>query len=228
MKTPNFETVTRLYEEKKQQFDAYRRLLQEYNKRYNLTSITDDEGICYKHFYDSLAGAECFDMNARVCEVGSGGGFPSLPLKIVRDDLSFVLLESTGKKCAFLKEVVNQLQLKNVEIINCRAEEIAHAAEYREQFDVCCARAVARLNTLAEYCMPFVRVGGIFLSYKGEAKEEIEEAKKAVALLGGGQIQSCEYPLFSYGMRSLVAVEKVKKTPVLYPRGHGKERTKPL
>ena len=229
MKNPDFSRVKELYLSKKEAFDAFGALLREYNQRYNLTRITSEEETKYKHFYDSLAGEYFFPAGARVCEVGSGGGFPSIPLKIVRDDLSFTLVESTGKKCEFLKVAVRELGLKNVEVVHARAEELAREKNYREAFDLCCARAVARLNTLCEYCMPFVKKGGLFLAYKGDAAEEIEQAASAVKILGGKGIESVSYELEKgYGARTLVAVEKERATPFLYPRGNGKERTKPL
>ena len=157
-KVPEFEKyeqyVRKTYAEK---FERYKNLLTEYNGKYNLTAITDGEEIVYKHFIDSLAGEFLFLRGERVAEVGSGAGFPSLPIKIVREDLRFTLIESTGKKCEFLKTAVKELGLTNVEVLNGRAEELAREERFREKFDVCCARAVARLNTLSEYCMPFVR-----------------------------------------------------------------------
>ena len=229
MITPDFRKTEILYTENEEKFSAFSALLKEYNQKFNLTSITADEEIKYKHFYDSLYGAELFGKNARVAEIGSGGGFPSIPLKIARPDLSFTLIESTGKKCEFLKIVVKELSLDGVEIVNARAEEIAKDLRYREAFDVCCARAVARLNTLAEYCLPFVKKGGSFITYKGDGEEELAEAKKALQILGGGEVRSVSYDLpEGYGKRRLIAVTKEKNTPALYPRGHGKERTKPL
>lgn len=228
MKAPDFEKIKELYRENREAFERFRALLTEYNAKYNLTSIVNEEEILYKHFFDSLAGEAWFKQGAAVCEVGSGGGFPSIPLKIARRDLQFTLLESTGKKCEFLRAVARELQLENVEIVCARAEEAAHEERYREKFDVCCARAVARLNTLAEYCLPFVKKGGIFLAYKGESSQERKEARNAVFLLGGSEPEFAEYTLGEYGARSLVCVQKRKTTPVLYPRGHGKERTKPL
>lgn len=229
LNVPNFEEIERLYRRNEAQFTRFSSMLQEYNKRYNLTSITDEKGILYKHFFDSLAGADCFKEHAAVMEVGSGGGFPSIPLKIVRDDLQFTLLESTGKKCEFLRAVIAELQLKNVNVVNMRAEDAARESCYREKYDVCCARAVARLNTLCEYCLPFVKKGGVFLAYKGDAAEEIEEAKNAVSVLGGNAAETVSYSLpAEMGDRMLIRIEKARYTPPQYPRGHGKERSKPL
>ena len=214
--------------EKKEQFSRFFALLSEYNARFNLTAITEENEVYEKHFLDSVLGEELFPENASVLEVGSGAGFPSLPLKIVREDLSFTLVESTGKKCEFLKTVVRELALSNVTVINGRAEDLARDPLYREQFDVCCARAVARLNTLSEYCLPFVKVGGGFIAYKGDADEEVLQAQNAITKLGGKAAILYRYALPESGNRTLVVVQKGKPTPKPYPRGQGKERKNPL
>lgn len=225
----DLERAKSLYREHEDVFLRYAELLQKYNARFNITAITDDRSIRYKHFYDSLAGAQYIKEKALVCEVGSGGGFPSIPLKIVRNDLKFTLIESTAKKCEFLKIVINELQLEGVRVLNVRAEDAAKDSLYREKFDACCARAVARLNTLSEYCLPLVKKGGWFLAYKGNAEEEIKEAENAIRLLGGGRTEYAEYFLGEdYGSHSIVRILKEKNTPSAYPRGCGKERSKPL
>lgn len=211
----------------KDKFMRFRELLISYNQRYNLTAITEEKEITYKHFLDSLAGESLFSKGANVAEIGSGAGFPSIPLKIYREDLQFTLFESTGKKCEFLKTVIKELGLEGVAVENMRAEDGAKG-KYREQFDVSCARAVARMNTLTEYCLPFVRVGGKMIAYKGN-EEEVEEARNAVRILGGA-IEECyfyELPE-NYGSRVLAVVNKIKETPAKYPRGNGKERRKPI
>ena len=215
-------------EEKRPLFERYFKLLTEYNARFNLTAITEHAEVYEKHFLDSILGEALFPAKARVLEVGSGAGFPSLPLKIVRDDLDFTLVESTGKKCEFLKVAIKELNLSNVTVLNGRAEDFAKDKSYREQFDVSCARAVARLNTLSEYCLPFVKVGGAFVAYKGEADEEAAEAKHALSVLGGGSLEIHRYTLPTQGKRSLVYIKKEKHTPAAYPRGQGKERKNPL
>lgn len=217
-----------IFGEKREQFSRFCRLLQEYNARFNLTSITEESEVFVKHFLDSVAGEGLFQKNAAVAEIGSGAGFPSLPLKIVRPDLKFTLVESTGKKCEFLRVAVKELELERVEIVNARAEELARDARYREAFDCCCARAVARLNTLAEYCVPFVKRGGSFIAYKGDVAEEAEEAKRALKILGCGRTKIYSYELEGAGKRALFVAEKTSPTPALYPRGNGKERKKPL
>ena len=214
--------------EKRSLFERYFQMLVEYNARFNLTAITKQEEVYEKHFLDSILGEALFPKNATVLEVGSGAGFPSLPLKIVRDDLHFTLVESTGKKCDFLKAVISELSLTNVTVLNGRAEDYARNENYRERFDICCARAVARMNTLSEYCLPFVKVGGAFISYKGDADEEVNEAMNAVKTLGGGTIELFRYFLPASGVRTLVKVKKLRPTPKNYPRGQGKERKYPL
>ena len=215
--------------EYKDKFDVFYSLLIEYNKRYNLTAITEEKDVLYKHFLDSAVGEFLFSQNVRVLEVGSGAGFPSLVLKLLRPDLQFTLLESIGKKCEFLKVASEQLHLQNVTVLNARAEDVAKDALHRECYDAVCARAVAQMNTLAEYCLPFVKKGGIFVAYKGGDVAEIENAKHALSLLGGKIKQSYFYDLpQNYGSRSLIVVEKIKNTPEKYPRGNGKERKNPL
>ena len=215
--------------EKREQFDKFSYLLTEYNKICNLTSVTDPKGVEYKHFYDSIFGEKLISFGASVVEIGSGGGFPSIPLKIVRDDLKFTLIESTEKKCRFLRSVVESLSLKCVQVQNIRAEEGAHNKNLREKFDFAVARAVAQLNTLCEYCLPFVRVGGKFIAYKGDNREEINSAENAIKVLGGEIEEIVDYSLpEDFGKRKLVVIRKIKNTPPLYPRGQGKERKQPL
>ena len=209
-------------------FNEFFTVLSEKNKICNLTSITDEKGVKFKHFLDSAAGEFLFPQGAHVVEIGSGGGFPSIPLKILRDDLSFTLIESTGKKCNFLNEIVDKLGLSGMNVLNIRAEDGARDKNLREKYDVACARAVARLNTLAEYCLPFVKVGGLFIAYKGDAAEEIKSAGKALKVLGGEVEKVIEYELPECGTRTLVSVRKVKHTPTEYPRGQGRERKNPL
>lgn len=213
----------------KDKFLLFKELLLNANKICNLTSISDEKGIIYKHFLDSIAGEFVFPKNANVVEIGSGGGFPSVPLKIIRDDLRFTLIESTGKKCSYLKGIVDNLNFKGVQVLNIRAEDGAHSKNLREKFDIVCARAVAQLNTLCEYCLPFIKTGGKFVAYKGVAQQEIEEAVNAVKVLGGEIENVYNYVLpEDSGKRSLIVIRKIKSTPSIYPRGQGKERKNPL
>lgn len=218
-----------LIKEKKEYFDAFRALILEYNKRFNLTTILDEKDMYYKHFLDSVAGIECFEKNTKVAEVGSGAGFPSIALKIVEPSLEFSLFESVGKKCEFLHVVVDKLGLKGMHIYNMRAEDALKEKLHRERYDYVTARAVARMNTLTEYCLPFVKVGGSFIAYKSGEQEEIDEAKTAYKVLGGKLEKVYEYELpENYGKRIIAVIKKVENTPLQYPRGQGKERKQPL
>lgn len=215
-------------EDNKEKFEKFGGLLAEYNKKYNLTSICDEKEVFYKHFFDSIMAKDLIDYNANVVEIGSGGGFPSVPLKIIRGDLKFTLIESTGKKCEFLKTVVDKLGFGCVKVLNIRAEDGGCMLELREKFDFAVARAVAKLNTLCEYCLPYIRVGGKFIAYKGE-NESFEESLSAVKILGGEIEKIINYSLpENYGARNLVIIKKVRSTPLKYPRGNGKERKNPL
>lgn len=223
------EECLRLYEEKKDKFEAFRLLLEQYGKKMNLTAVHGEKEVFLRHFLDSILPQSYFPQGAKAVEIGSGGGFPSIPLMLIREDIEFTLIESTGKKCDFLKAAVEKLGLNCVQVLNIRAEEGARIAALREKFDVCCARAVARLNTLCEYCLPYVKTGGSFLAYKGECGEEIEESRRAVKILGG-KIQTAEkYFLSEQGeKRTLVEIKKISSTPEKYPRGQGRERKDPL
>ncbi len=211
-----------------EKFAAFRELLLACNEKFNLTSVVEEREILYKHFLDSAMGERFFPVNSTVAEVGSGAGFPSVPLKILRGDLSFTLFESVGKKCEFLETAVKELGLSGMSVQKLRAEDAARG-EFREKFDVCCARAVARMNTLAEYCLPLVRTGGRMIAYKGNAEAELAEAERAIALLGG-EVEECA--IFSLpegcGERTIVVIRKKRPTPAKYPRGRGKERSAPL
>ena len=218
-----------ILKEKREKFEAFRALIKEYNEKFNLTTIIEEEEMNYKHFLDSVAGEFLFRENGRVAEIGSGAGFPSIPLKIAREDLSFDLFESVGKKCEFLQVVVDKLDLKGMNIYKLRAEEAASQEIFREKYDHAVARAVARMNTLSEYCLPFVKKGGTFIAYKSGDKTEIDEAQNAYKVLGGKLKEVHEYALpKEYGERVLAVVEKIKPTPTRYPRGQGRERKSPL
>lgn len=218
-----------LIAKQEEKFEKFCKILKEYNEKFNLTSITDDEGIYEKHFTDSLKGEDFFPLNAEVIEIGSGGGFPSVPLKIARDDLSFTLLEATEKKCGYLRIVGKELGFENFNVVCGRAEEFGKKAEFREKFDVATARAVARLNVLCEYCLPFVKKGGYFVAYKGDAEEEIKEAEKAVEILGGKIVEIKDFVLSEKsGRRNIIVIKKERETPSEYPRLNGAIKKKPL
>ncbi len=217
------------FEKFSDKFDKFKEILENFNQKYNLTSISDEKEVYIKHFFDSIKPQNYFPKGAKVVEIGSGGGFPSVPLMIIRDDLSFTLIESTGKKCEYLKQVVDNLDLNCAEVLNIRAEDGGKDKALREKFDVATARAVARLNTLCEYCLPFVKVGGRFIAYKGDAEEEIKESLNAVKTLGGEVENIVNYALpEGFGKRTVIVIKKVKPTPEKYPRGRGLERKKPL
>ena len=206
----------------------FKEILDKYNSVMNLTAVKGERDTYVKHFLDSALGLEFF-KGENCCEIGSGGGFPSIVLKILNEDLEFTLVESTGKKCEYLKEAVKELNLNNVEVICARAEDLARDEKYREKFDNVTARAVARMNVLCEYCIPFCKAGGRFIAYKGDDESEIKEAENAVKTLGGAFESSEKFTLpYEMGVRNIVVIKKERQTPEKYPRGNGKERKKPL
>ena len=208
------------------QFEKYYALLCEYNEKFNITAITDKNEVFLKHFIDSALGLEFF-KGSNFIDIGSGGGFPALPILILNKNIHGTLLEATGKKCEFLNVVIKELGLSNATVINGRAEELAIKPEFRERFDLVSARAVARLNTLSEYCIPFIKVGGKFIAYKGDADDEIVEAKNAIKILGA-QVERVEKYELDGAKRTLIEIQKIIHTDKKYPRGRGKERKNPL
>lgn len=206
-------------------FDRYAEMLTERNEKVNLTAITDPDEIRVKHFTDSLAAIELIKTGATVLDIGSGAGFPGIPLKIARDDISVTLLDSVNKKVAFMNDVIADLGLKNIEAVHARIEDFPHKGE----FDVAVSRAVAELTTLAEYALPFVKVGGTFVAYKSEkAEAEAAAAGNAVALLGGRLREIREVNVAPGLTRRLIVVDKIAPTPLKYPRGKNLPRLKPL
>ena len=221
-----------LNEHQKEQFDQYYELLVEWNKVMNLTGITEYEEVNLKHFTDSLSIARVKDMHQvqSVIDIGTGAGFPGIPLKIVYPELEVVLLDSLNKRIKFLNAVIEELDLADVETLHGRAEDYAKRKEYREQFDLCVSRAVANLSTLSEYCIPFVKRNGYFVSYKsGSSDEEIQQAEKAVNILGGKIEKTDKFLLPETDMgRALVNIKKIKITPAKYPRKAGMPSREPL
>lgn len=208
----------------------YYLMLIETNKVMNLTAITEYEEVVRKHFVDSLSLVRDVDMGQckKVMDVGTGAGFPGIPLKIVFPNLQITLLDSLGKRVKFLENVVNDLGLSDVEPIHGRAEDIAREKKYREQYDLCTSRAVARLSVLSEYCLPFVKVGGCFASYKaGECEEEIKNAARAIKVLGGKMEKTDTFEIDGMG-RSIILIRKAKTTSPLYPRKAGTPAKKPI
>ena len=214
------------------QFELFYKMLIETNKSMNLTAITDEDEVIEKHFIDSLSCRRVVDMSQiRTCiDVGTGAGFPGIPLKIVYPEIDFVLVDSLNKRVKFLKDVKEALGLEGLEALHGRAEDFAKKKEYREQFDLCVSRAVANLSTLSEYCLPFVAVNGSFVSYKsGDSEEEIHQAKHAISLLGGKvkNVDRFQLPGTDMG-RALVEIKKTKQTPGKYPRKAGLPAKEPL
>lgn len=234
MKTKFKELVSKLNielsEDKIEQFFIYKDILKEWNEKINLTSIVDDNEILIKHFTDSLTIEKYVPQNASVIDVGTGAGFPGIPLKIARPDIELVLLDSLNKRINFLNEVIDKLDLKNIETIHSRAEDLAKKAEHREKYDLCVSRAVANLTTLSEYCLPFVNKGGYFVSYKSEKlDEEIKEAEFAINLLGGKKCKQINFTLpETDNIRNFAIIQKIKNTPKKYPRSGAKPSKEPL
>lgn len=219
-----------LTEKQIKQFLKYYEILVETNKVMNLTAITEFDEVIEKHFLDSLSLVRVFGLNrnVKILDLGTGAGFPGIPLKITFPEIDIVLADSLNKRVKFLNEVVETLQLKQVETVHGRAEELAKNKKYREQFDLCTSRAVANLSSLSEYCIPFVKEGGRFISYKsGEIEEEVDQAKRAIHVLGGKLDQVYKFDLHEQ-KRSFVIIEKVKKTPAVYPRKAGTPTKEPL
>ena len=211
-------------------FSIYCETLKEWNQKMNLTAITDDSGIAVKHFADSLLPLTLFDIpaNARLIDVGTGAGFPSVPMKLIRRDLQLTLLDSLEKRLGFLRHLCAQLGI-DAATVHLRAEEAGRDPRYRERYDVATSRAVASLAALAEYCLPLVRPGGVMLALKGSSgEEEAEAGQRAVALCGGRIRDVLRYRLPGGDPRTLVVVEKISQTPTKYPRPSAQISKRPL
>ncbi len=222
----------RIDERQLQQFHIFYEMLIEKNKVMNLTGITDKGEVICKHFVDSviLMKEHCFENISSCMDVGTGAGFPGIPLAIMNPGIRFVLLDSLNKRIQFILEVRDVLGLTNLEAYHGRAEDFGRMPEYREQFDICVSRAVANLSSLCEFCIPFVKPSGYFVSYKSQGvEEEMNTAKNAVCLLGGKYEDVISFSLPGTDIsRSFVVVQKIKSTPEKYPRGGGKVLKKPL
>lgn len=219
-----------LTEKQLENFERYSSLLREWNEKINLTAITEPDEIAVKHFEDSLTVFKAIDFpfNSRVIDVGTGAGFPSVPMNIYRNDLQMVLLDSLNKRINFLNEVKSNLEL-NYETIHSRAEDGGNNLFLREKFDFAVSRAVANLSVLSEYCLPFVKVNGYFISMKGkDCQDEITQAKSAIAVLGGKIEKVINLNLSDDSSRTLIVIKKVKETPAKYPRKGTKISKNPL
>lgn len=218
--------------QQKEQFHRYYELLIEWNKVMNLTGITEYEEVNEKHFVDSLAIVKAIDIKNvnNLIDIGTGAGFPGIPLKIAFPHIHVVLLDSLQKRVKFLDTVIDELGLETIHTLHGRAEDYAKKVEYRECFDLCVSRAVANMSTLSEYCLPYVKVGGMFIPYKsGEIEEELCRAKKAVKILGGKlkDVVKFQLPDTEIG-RSFVEIEKKESTRKKYPRKAGLPAKEPL
>ena len=209
-------------ENKIEKFELFSDILLEWNEKMNLTAVTDPEGISVKHFLDSIAPIEVlnFKENAKIIDVGTGAGFPGVPIKIVREDLDFTFMDSLNKRITFLKEVSKNLNFEKAEFVHARAEEAGQNKMFRGKYDYVVSRAVAALKILCEYCIPFLKVGGIFAAFKQyDVDEEINDAKSMIGTLGGriADVKEVKIPQSDI-VRKIVIIEKVKDTPSQFPR----------
>ena len=221
-----------LTEQQINQFLVFYVMLVEWNEVMNLTAITEYEEVMKKHFVDSISLVKAYDVSksVSVIDVGTGAGFPGLALKIAYPQLKLTLLDSLNKRIQFLNAVIEKLGLDGVDTIHGRAEDFAKPGKLREKYDLCVSRAVANLSTLSEYCLPFVKEGGEFISYKSEKiQEEMVKAEKAISILGGKVVKQVEFTLPDSDIyRNLFVIRKVKKTPGKYPRKAGLPSREPL
>ena len=220
-----------LTEEQIEKLRIYYELLVEWNEKMNLTALTEPDDVALKHFCDSILLLSYADVKegSSLIDVGTGAGFPSVPIKIVRPDIKLCLLDSLNKRLVFLQEVVDKLGLENVKIVHARAEDGARKADLREKFDYSTSRAVAQLNVLSEYCLPYVKVGGSFLAMKGKySEEEIDNAKSAIKTLGGKIEMVDTYNLIDTSERTIIQIKKISDTDKRYPRTSAKIKSKAL
>ena len=224
------ELEIKLSTEQAEMFFKYMNLLLEWNEKINLTAITDEEEVIVKHFVDSITISKYIPTGTSLIDVGTGAGFPGIPLGIIRNDLEIVLLDSLQKRINFLEVVIRELGLENIKTVHARAEEFGKNNKYREKFDVATSRAVANLSTLSEYLLPLVKVGGVVICMKGCAiEEELNNSKKAINVLGGKVTWVFEFNLPKTDIkRNIVLVDKVSKTPAKYPRKPGTPSKEPI
>ncbi|MBK1810844.1 16S rRNA (guanine(527)-N(7))-methyltransferase RsmG [Clostridium sp. YIM B02505] len=219
-------------EDKYEKFMTYMSLLKEWNEKINLTAITEDDQIVKKHFVDSIKAfnSPLFKSASSLIDVGTGAGFPGIPIAIIRDELSVTLLDSLNKRVNFLNEVIQQLNLSNVKTIHSRAEDGARNKDLREKFDIATSRAVANMCVLSEFCIPYVKIDGHFIALKGPSiEEELDESRNAVATLGGRLVEVIQVNIEDTDLKhNLVVVKKIKETPKTYPRKAGSISKKPI
>ncbi len=213
-----------------EKFFDYMNLLLEWNEKINLTAITEPEDIILKHFVDCATILKYIKDEDKIIDIGTGAGFPGIPLKILNEKLDITLMDSLNKRINFLNEIINKLDLKNIVAIHARAEELARNKEYREKFDIATSRAVANLSTLSEYMLPFVKKDGMVISMKGSnIEEEVKNAKKAIKILGGEIEKIDNFNLANTNnIRNIITIKKVVKTPKEFPRKAGKPSKEPI
>lgn len=216
-------------ENKIELFYNYMRYLLNWNEKINLTAIKNEKEFIVKHFIDSLSIKEFVGDNKRIIDVGTGGGFPGIPLKLSNENLDVTLIDSVNKKIMVLNDIINKMNLENIEAIHTRAEDLAQNKEYRESFDIAVSRAVSNMNTLVEYLLPFVKIGGYVICMKGPGyEEELNSSKKAIEILGGKVEDIKELKVSEELDRNIIIIKKVKNTNIKYPRGQGKPLKEPI
>lgn len=217
-------------EKKREQFYNYMQILVKWNENINLTAITEPKEVLQKHFIDSLTILPYIEENKTIIDVGTGAGFPGIPVKIAKENTKVVLLDALNKRLNFLNEVINELELKNIQTIHARAEEAGKNKNLRENFDIAVSRAVAPLNILVEYLLPLVKIGGKCICMKGSnIEEELKNSKKAIDMLGGEIEKVDEFVLPDSDIkRSVIVIKKIKETPAKYPRKPGTPAKEPL
>lgn len=218
-----------LSEDEISKFVLYKNLLKEWNEKINLTAIVEDNEIAIKHFIDSLTVIQYIPEDSCIIDVGTGAGFPGIPIKIVKENVNVTLLDSLNKRINFLDEIISKCDLNKTATVHGRAEDYGNNVAYREKYDIAIARAVANLATLAEFCLPFVKVGGAFIAMKGSSIDEIDEAQKAIEILGGKIEKIDKFILPETGIeRNIIVIRKINKTPTQYPRRAGTPANKPI
>ena len=216
-------------EEKIKLFYNYMKYLLEWNEKINLTAIKDQKEFIVKHFVDSLSISEIVGDNKRIIDVGTGGGFPGIPLKLLNNNLNVSLIDSVNKKIMVLNDIISKMNLTDIEALHVRAEDLAQNKNYRENFDMAVSRAVSNMNTLVEYLIPFVKIGGFVICMKGPGyEEELNSSKHAIDILGGRIEEIKEIKINNNLVRNIVIIKKIKNTPNKYPRGQGKPLREPL